>query len=325
MIKDIASLSSGRNARIKVARPTSGRLFDADQTGVGNQVNIYPAYKKLARSSTCRLDAPNSFLCAKQLRGIHDRQISETGKVLIWGGAGGIGSASARVLASSGFDLHLVGRDANKLAALADEMGGSISRADVQNDNAFARVSAEANASLARLVYAVSSINLRLLARLMTADFARNFRANAMGGALAVQAVLAAVKAAPKIALVVLFSSVAVAQGFAAHASVSMAKGAVEALTRALAAKLAPKIRVNSIEPSLTDTPVAAGLTGSPQISALIAQLRALPRLGKPQDIAALAAFLISDPADWVSGQVIAVGCGCSCLRTRAESGRPTW
>lgn len=240
-----------------------------------------------------------------------------TGKVLIWGGSGGVGTATARALYIKGFDLHLVGRDAGKLSALADELGCSTSQADVEDDTAFARVGAEAGAHLVGLVYAVGSINLRPLARLTTADFVRDFRVNALGAALAVQAALPALKAAPQTASIVLFSSVAVAQGFSAHASVSMAKGAVEGLTRALAAELAPKIRVNAIAPSLTDTPLAAGLTGNPQIAASIAQLHALPRLGKPQDIAALAAFLISDQADWMSGQVIAVDGGRSRLRTK--------
>lgn len=240
-----------------------------------------------------------------------------TAKVLIWGGTGGIGAATARALAGRDVPLHLVGRDPGKLADLAREIGCTTSQADVEDDSAFARVSAEAGDALAGLVYAVGSINLRPLARLTAADFARDFRLNALGAALAVQAALPGLKAHAGTSAVVLFSSVAVAQGFSAHASVSMAKGAVEGLTRALAAELAPKIRVNAIAPSLTDTPLAAGLTANPQVAASIAQLHALPRLGKPGDMAALAAFLLSDQADWMSGQVIAVDGGRSRLRTK--------
>lgn len=239
------------------------------------------------------------------------------GKILIWGGSGGIGAATARALSAQGFALHLVGRDAGTLAALAEELGCDTSQADVEDESAFARVSAEAGGTLTGLVYAVGSINLRPLARLTTADFFHDFRLNAMGAALAVQAALPALKAAPQTASVVLFSSVAVAQGFAAHASVSMAKGAVEGLTRALAAELAPKIRVNAIAPSLTDTPLAASLTSNPQMAVSIAQFHALQRLGKPKDVAALAAFLISDQADWISGQVIGVDGGRSRLRNK--------
>ena len=240
-----------------------------------------------------------------------------TGKVLIWGGSGGIGSATARTLAAAGFSLHLVGRDGARLAALAEELGAVTSQADVEDDTAFERISAEVDGPLAGLVYAVGSINLRPISRLTMADFAADFRLNAAGAALAVQAALPALKAAPGTASVVLFSSVAVAQGFAAHASISMAKGAVEGLTRALAAELSPRIRVNAIAPSLTDTPLAAGLTGNAQMAASIAQMHAMQRLGTPKDIAALAAFLISDQADWISGQVIGVDGGRSRLRVK--------
>lgn len=240
-----------------------------------------------------------------------------TGKVLIWGGSGGIGAASARALAADGFSLHLVGRDGARLAALAEELGAGTSQADVEDDSAFERVSAEASGPLAGLIYAVGSINLRPIARLTMTDFARDFRLNAAGAALAVQAALPALKASSATASVVLFSSVAVGQGFAAHASVSMAKGAVEGLTRALAAELAPRIRVNAIAPSLTDTPLAAGLTGNAQMAASIAQMHAMQRLGTPKDIAALTAFLISDQADWITGQVIGVDGGRSRLRVR--------
>lgn len=239
-----------------------------------------------------------------------------SGRVLIWGGSGGIGAATARILTATGFATHLVGRDEGKLATLAKELGATTSVADVEEDGAFDRVMAEIGSPLSGLVYAVGSINLRPLQRLTMADFARDFRLNAAGAALAVQAALPALKATPR-ASVVLFSTVAVGQGFAAHSSVSMAKGAVEGLTRALGAELAPRIRVNAIAPSLTDTPLAAGFTSNPQMVTSIAQMHAMQRIGTPEDIAGLAAFLIGDQADWISGQVIAVDGGRSRLRVK--------
>lgn len=238
------------------------------------------------------------------------------GKVVIYGGSGGIGAATARALAARGHALHLVGRDGDRLAALATELGAGTTRVDVTDPDSFARVAADAGGPLAGLVYAVGSINLKPLPRLTPADFKADFRLNAEGAALAVQAALPGLKAA-EAASVVLFSTVAVAQGFASHASVAMAKGAVEGLTRALAAELAPKIRVNAVAPSLTRTPLAAPLTRTETAATAIAQMHALPRLGEPEDAGALAAFLISGEAGWITGQVIGVDGGRSTLRTR--------
>lgn len=238
------------------------------------------------------------------------------GKVVIYGGSGGIGAATARALAARGHALHLVGRDGDRLAALATELGAGTTRVDVTDPDSFARVAADAGGPLAGLVYAVGSINLKPLPRLTPADFEADFRLNAEGAALAVQAALPGLKAA-EAASVVLFSTVAVAQGFASHASVAMAKGAVEGLTRALAAELAPKIRVNAVAPSLTRTPLAAPLTRTETAATAIAQMHALPRLGEPEDAGALAAFLISAEASWITGQVIGVDGGRSTLRTR--------
>jgi len=240
-----------------------------------------------------------------------------TGKIAIYGATGGIGAVLARALASEGHALHLVGRDAARLGSLAAELGATQSVADVEDPACFQRVAAEAGPELAGLAYAVGTINLKPLARLSPADFERDFRLNAVGAALAVQAALPALKASEGMASVVLFSTVAVAQGFASHASVSMAKGAVEGLTIALAAELAPKVRVNAVAPSLTRTPLARALTASDQMAAAIAQMHPLPRLGEPEDVAALAAFLLSQKSGWITGQVIGVDGGRSTLRPR--------
>lgn len=241
------------------------------------------------------------------------------GKILIYGGTGGIGGATARALKARGYDLHLVARDAAKLEAVARELGATATAGDVTDPELFARAAGEAAASgaLGGLVYAVGTINLKPLARLTEADFEADFRINALGAAKAVQAALPALRAGEGGASVVLFSTVAVAQGFAAHASIAMAKGAVEGLTLALAAELAPTIRVNAIAPSLTRTDLARSLTANEAVATGIAQMHALPRLGEGADSGALAAFLVSDEASWITGQIIGVDGGRSTLRTK--------
>ncbi len=238
-------------------------------------------------------------------------------KILIYGGSGGVGAALARRLAAEGRALHLVGRDAGKLAALAAELGAGHSIADAEDASSFARVAAEAGSGLAGLVYAVGSINLKPLARFSAADFERDFRLNAAGAALAVQASLPALKAHDGTASVVLFSTIAATQGFPAHVSVAMAKGRGGGLTLALAAELAPKVRVNAIAPSLTRTPLAKALTSSEAMATAIAQMHPIPRLGEPDDVAALASFLLSEQAGWITGQVIGVDGGRSTLRPK--------
>lgn len=238
-------------------------------------------------------------------------------KVLIYGGSGATGAALARLLVAAGHNVHLTGRSESRLAAVAAEVGASYTVADVMDETSFARVSAEIDHPLSGLVYAVGSITLRQLAHLSARAMADDFHLNTLGAALAVQAALPALKAAEGGASVVLFSSVAVGQGFANHASISMAKGAVEGLTRALAAELAPHIRVNAIAPSLTETPLAEPLTADARMAAGIAQLHALQRLGRPDDLAEIAAFLISARSGWISGQVLGVDGGRSRLRSR--------
>jgi NAD(P)-dependent dehydrogenase (short-subunit alcohol dehydrogenase family) len=111
------------------------------------------------------------------------------------------------------------------------------------------------------------------------------------------------------------FSTVAVGQGMAFHASVAAAKAGVEGLTRSLAAELAPTVRVNCIAPSLTDTPLAERLMNSPEKAKAAADRHPLKRTGTVDDIAAMAAFLLGPDAGWISGQVIGVDGGMSRLR----------
>jgi NAD(P)-dependent dehydrogenase (short-subunit alcohol dehydrogenase family) len=239
-------------------------------------------------------------------------------KVIIYGGSGGIGSATARLLRERGYHLHLVGRSEAKLAPIATELGASFTTGDVTDASLFSRAANEAGEVLNGLVYAVGTINLRSFQRLAEADYLNDFRLNALGAALAIQAALPALKKSTGVASVVLFSSVAARQGFSFHASMGMAKGAVSGLTLSLAAELAPKVRVNAIAPSLTRTPLAEGILSSEQMAASMAGLHAMQRLGTPADMAALAAFLVSPEASWITGQIIGVDGGRSTLRTKS-------
>lgn len=234
-------------------------------------------------------------------------------KVLIYGGSGGIGSATARLLRERGYDLHLVGRNEESLGALADELESSYSVGDVVADpDVFTRASKEAGKELGGLVYAIGTINLRSLQRLSESDLLQDFQVNAMGAALAVQAALPALKRGDESSSVVLYSSVAAEQGFSLHASMGMAKGAVNGLTLSLAAELAPRVRVNAIAPSLTQTPLAAGLLTNEAITAGIVKQHPMQRLGTPDDIAALTAFLLSPDSSWITGQILGVDGGRS-------------
>ena len=116
-------------------------------------------------------------------------------------------------------------------------------------------------------------------------------------------------------ASIILFSTVAVQSGLPFHTQVAASKGAIEGFTKALAAELSPKIRVNCIAPSLTDTPLAATLLNSDQKRETNALRHPLKRIGTPEDIANMAEFLLSEKASWITGQIMHVDGGMSSLK----------
>jgi len=233
-------------------------------------------------------------------------------------GPSGIGGALARQLKAKGDQPFLIGRNAEKVSALASELTCDFAIADVLDAAALVDAIGKAGPSVDGLAYCVGSIRLKPLGRIEDAEIRTDFELNALAAFHAVKAALAALKASAQAnASVVLFSTVAVQQGFPSHVSVAMAKGAVEGLTRSLAAELAPKIRVNAIAPSLTRTPLAEFLTKNEQSAQAIAAMHPLQRLGEADDVAALATFLLGAESGWITGQVMGIDGGRSTLRVR--------
>ncbi len=164
------------------------------------------------------------------------------------------------------------------------------------------------------LVYCPGSIDLRPFARIKAEDFVKDYTLQVLGAVKVIQQLLPNLKKADQ-ASIVLFSTVAVQTGFPFHSLVSSSKGAIEGLTKALAAEFAPKIRVNCIAPSLTNTPLASGLLSSEEKIASNAQRHPLKRIGSPADIASLAQFLLSDKSSWITGQIMHIDGGMSSIK----------
>ena len=169
----------------------------------------------------------------------------------------------------------------------------------------------ELPSALSGLVYAPGSINLKPFKSLKEQDFLDDFSLNALGAVHACQIAEKALKEGQ--GSVLLFSTVAVAQGMPFHASIAMAKGAVEGLTRSLAAEWAPAVRVNAIAPSLTDTPLASKLLGNEARAQAAAERHPLKRVGQAKDIAALAVSVLQSP--WMSGEIIGINGGMGRVR----------
>jgi len=228
--------------------------------------------------------------------------------IIIFGATGGVGAVLARQLAAQGLSLHLAARDNDALAALAIETGAEATSFDALDEASIARVVQDAGPAIAGLAFCVGSIVVKPLSRSSAEDMLAAYRLNVVAPMIALRECAASLAAAEGSA--VLFSSVAAGLGFPGHAVIGTVKAAVEGLTLAVAAELAPKVRVNCIAPSLLDTKMAAPLTGNDNLAKGIAKLHPMKRLGRAEDAAALAAFLLSPAAGWITGQIIGVDGG---------------
>lgn len=225
---------------------------------------------------------------------------------LLIGGNSGIGLATAELLKSQGHEILSASRSGERLAALG---------IPVQPFDALDPQPLDLPETLDGLLYFPGTITLKPFHRLTSEDFLHDYRVNCLGAVHAIQQALPALKKAPA-ASVVLFSTIAVAQGMAFHASIAAAKAAVEGLTKSLAAELAPKIRVNAIAPSLTDTPLASMLLGNDAKREAAAKRHPLQTVGEPAHVASLASFLLSEASSFITGQILRPDGGLSSVRT---------
>ncbi len=164
------------------------------------------------------------------------------------------------------------------------------------------------------LAYCPGSINLKPFHRFTEEDFIQDFRLQVLGATKIIKEFLPRMKKSENPSIV-LFSTIAVQTGFSFHSQVAISKGAIEGLTRSLAAELAPKIRVNAIAPSLTDTNMASKFLSTPEKQSLQAEKNPLKKIGQPKDIAEAAFFLLSQKSSWVSGQILHIDGGFSSLK----------
>jgi 3-oxoacyl-[acyl-carrier protein] reductase len=229
--------------------------------------------------------------------------------ILIAGAGKGIGLATATQISQQA-NLFTISRNLTEpLAALNTKFY----KLDLSSDSLDALN--DLPDTLHGLVYCPGSINLKPFNRLTAQDFLNDFQQNIVSAVNLIQKVLPALKKAEG-ASIVLYSTVAVKAGMPFHASIAAAKGAVEGLSRSLAAEFAAsRIRVNVVAPSLTDTPLASALLNTPEKKEAAGKRHPLQRVGTAEDMAKLTNFLLSDDSGWITGQVIGADGGLGSLR----------
>ncbi|MDG1241485.1 MAG: SDR family oxidoreductase [Opitutae bacterium] len=233
-------------------------------------------------------------------------------QILVVGATGDLGCSIARHLKAEGAELVISGRNAEKLNALAQELGGDSLSVDLSDSAGRAQL-VEAVGVLDGLVYAAGVAPVAPVRYLKDADLEACLNVNTTGPLLLVRDLLKNKKLNAG-ASIVWLSSVAAARGSAGYAAYAASKAGLEASARCLALELAPKrIRVNCMAPGMIETEMAA--TAAERISgeALTAHLKAYPLgTGQPADVAAAASFLLSESSRWVTGVTLPVDGGFS-------------
>lgn len=245
-----------------------------------------------------------------------------TSTCLITGGSGGIARALAATLRAQGWRVARAGRALDKLAP---DDGDVLLEADVATEAGAAKAVAEATAAFGAVpdavVNAAGAILLAGITRTSEAQYRDCLAANLDTAFFTAKAYVAALQQAQKEGgsgggRLLMFSSVAAGIGVGNHAAIAMAKGAIEALVRSLAADhSAMGLRVNAIAPGLMATPLTAKLVANEASKKAISAQYPLGRHGEAEDAAQLAAFLLGPGGDWINGQVIALDGGFTAVR----------
>jgi NAD(P)-dependent dehydrogenase (short-subunit alcohol dehydrogenase family) len=227
---------------------------------------------------------------------------------VVIGGTSGIGASLVELLSAENNVWFTGTRDPQSL----DHVPGTIyQKIDLTADNPDFSWLPD---TIHGIAYCVGAIALKPFHRIKPQEFIDDYNKQTLGAIKTLQAAHNALKNAEN-SSVVLFSTVAVQTGFPFHTLVSSSKGAIEGLTRALAAEWAPKVRINAIAPSITQTPLAGNLLNSPEKIEANAARHPLKKIGQPQDIAKLAQFLLSEDSSWITGQVHHIDGGISNIK----------
>ena len=227
--------------------------------------------------------------------------------ILLIGGSYGIGAAIAAQLKDT-HKVYIASRTKENMPHGVTHLDFDVLSDDV--------TSLELPDQIDGLVYCPGSINLKPFKRLKPQTFQEDLEVNFLSLVKVVQGLLPELSASHQASLV-FFSTVAVKVGMPFHTSVSASKGAIEGFAKALAAEYAPKMRVNVIAPSLTDTPLAGRLLSSEDKKQRMGEMHPLKRIGTSLDIANTACFLLSEQSSWMTGQVLGVDGGKSTLQTQ--------
>jgi NAD(P)-dependent dehydrogenase (short-subunit alcohol dehydrogenase family) len=221
--------------------------------------------------------------------------------ILLIGAGSAIGQATREILESGGASVVAWSREGSE---------GSIAIGDYVDGNI-----PEIPEAIDGLVYLPGTVRLAPFHRIPIEKFREDWEINVGGFIRMLQSAIPALSKGTD-SSVVAVSTVAVGTGLGFHASVSQAKGALEGLIRALAAEYAQKgIRFNAVAPSLTDTPLTHSMVSTDEKKQRMGQRHPLGRIGEPEDIAHTIAFLLSEQASWITGQVIGVDGGLGSLR----------